>query len=232
MHSIQANLALKTVDRDIYSSLENPKGAKYDNKAKYYERVVGTKLFNRLFWGTQPSDYTNFARNAITDRKGSLLDVGCGGLTQTASLYRATANECVLADRSVEMLKIAHSRLEDGNGAIPPNIQLLQTDAFHLPFPDNTFDTLCSFGTIHLFDDKQAFVNSLLRVLKKGGRFYFLSMTTEKLIARLFMAQLRPFGEFGPLFSARQTLSLFDSEALDVKSYMKGSVIFIYGQKR
>ncbi|WP_123847838.1 class I SAM-dependent methyltransferase [Chitinophaga lutea] len=228
MHSIQA---LKTVDRDIYSSLENPKGARYDNKAKYYERVVGTRLFNRLFWGTLPSDYTNFARNAIVDTKGSVLDVGCGGLTQTASLYKTTTNECVLADRSVEMLKIARSRLMDNDGSIPSNIRLLQTDAFHLPFPHNTFDTVCSFGTIHLFDNKQEFVDGLLRVLKSGGKFYFLSMTTEKLIARLFMAQLRPFKEFGQLFSAGQTLSLFDSDRLEVKSYMKGSVIFIYGQK-
>lgn len=218
-------------DQHIRSSFPHVKGAPYDLKARYYEKLVGTKLFNRFFWGTTPDDYKAFAKDAIVGSGKEILDIGCGGLAQTAQLYLSTDNNCTLADRSVGMLKVARQRLMEKTGAMPSNIQLLQTDAFHLPFADHTFDTICSFGTIHLFDNKQEFVNETLRVLKKGGRFYYLSMTSQTLISNLFMSALRWFNEFGIVCSAEETVALFDNDALKVNSYMKGSVVFISGEK-
>ncbi|WP_212006107.1 class I SAM-dependent methyltransferase [Chitinophaga sp. HK235] len=221
----------KTIDHGIYSSLENIRGAAYDNKAKYYERLVGTESFNKLIWYCSRNDLWQFAADAILHSQGTVLDIGCGGLAQTSTLYAATANECTLFDRSVEMLKIARSRLVKQSGYLPSNISLLQGDAFHLPFENNAFDVVCSFGTIHLFDNKQDFVNETLRVLRPGGRFFFYTMTGEKLISRYFMSALRVINEFGEVYSRQQTLSLFDSAVLQTSSYMKGSVLFIYGQK-
>lgn len=145
--------------------------------------------------------------------------------------FSTTSNHCTLFDRSLEMLKIAQSRLFWEKGVLPAHIGLLQGDAFDLPFANNTFDTICSFGTIHLFDNKQDFVNEILRVLKKGGRFYCYTMTGEKIFGRAFMSLFRIIGEFGKVCSERQNLALFDNEQLQVQSYRVGSVLFIYGQK-
>ncbi|MEC5147161.1 methyltransferase domain-containing protein [Chitinophaga sp. 212800010-3] len=221
----------REIDQGIYSSLENIRGARYDNKAKYYERLVGTEAFNRIIWNCSRNELIKFAAEAILHSPGTVLDIGCGGLAQTAMLYRTTSNHCTLFDRSFEMLKIARFRLLEGGNTIPPNIRLLQGNAFELPFPDNHFDTICSFGTIHLFDNKQDFVNEILRVLKKGGRFYCYTMTGEQMIGRVFMSLFRLIREFGEVWSEQQNLSLFDSEQLQVRSYRIGSVLFIYGQK-
>lgn len=221
----------REISRGIYTCLEQPAGASYDFKAGYYERLVSTCWFNRFFWDTSRQDYQEFASRAILRTTGTVLDIGCGGLAQTAQLYRSTNNDCILLDRSLEMLKIARARLCAGNGLLPANLQLLQGDAFRLPFPDNTFDTVCSFGTIHLFDNKQEFVDKALRVLKPGGRFYFYSMAGETKISHAFMSSLRKIREFGKVYSIDQTLALFNQPLLQVQSYVIGSVVFIAGRK-
>ncbi|WP_160712573.1 class I SAM-dependent methyltransferase [Chitinophaga solisilvae] len=215
----------------ILSALENTRGAAYDNKAIFYERLVSTMLFNKLCWNVNRDDFKKFAAMPVLQSAGNVLDIGCGGLAQTADLYSRTTHICTLLDRSLEMLRIAKGRLTARCGAIPSNITLLQANAFQLPFDDSSYDTICSFGTIHLFDNKQDFLHEMLRVLKPGGKFYFYTMTNETIISRLFMELLRLFNEFGVVLSRQQTCALFDSKTLSVQHYMKGSVLFIYGQK-
>ncbi len=219
------------IAEDIYTSFQQAKSAKYDFRAPYYEWTVKSNWFNVLYWNTLPKYYTEFAKDAIINKTGKLIDIGCGGLSQTFSLYSKTNNECTLIDRSVGMLKMARKRLIKSNGKIPINIHLLQSDAFNLPFEESSFDILCSFGTIHLFDDKRKFIESILKVLKPGGYFYFLTMTNKYFNSRVFMNTLRKFGEFGTVCSVKEILELFSENKYTIGSYTKGSVLFIKGQK-
>ena len=222
---------MKLLINNIYTSFSQTESAKYDFRAPYYEWMVKSSWFNVLHWNTLPKYYTEFAKDAIINKKGKLIDVGCGGLSQTYTLYSKTKNDCTLIDRSVGMLKMARQKLLQTNGQFPTNIHLLQSDAFNLPFEENSFDVLCSFGTIHLFDDKKYFIESILKVLKPGGHFYFLTMTNKYLNSCLFMNVLRQFGEFGAVCSVKETLELFSEEEYNIESYTKGSVLFIKGQK-
>ena len=43
-------------------------------------------------------------------------------------------------------------------------------DAQNIPFPDNTFDCVCSMGVLHHVPDTQKALNEIHRVLKPGGR--------------------------------------------------------------
>lgn len=219
------------IDTDIYSVLENYTGASYDRKAKMYEKLVSNKLYNKIIWGTSPGDYKEFAENAINSSTGKLLDVGCGGLIQTAEFYKETKASCYLVDNSSEMLKIAKSRLINPGEELLKNIKLVQADAFDLPFPDKTFDTACSFGMIHLFDKKNDFIDAILSKLKVGGFFYFSSMITKRAISKLYMRQLQKINEFGQLYSEKETLALFENKNLSLNAYVKGSMLFIEGQK-
>lgn len=221
----------KKIDTDIYSVLDKYSGAAYDKKAKMYEKLVSNRTYNKIIWGTSPDDYKRFANKAIASSRGILLDAGCGGLIQTSDIYLKTINRCVLVDNSHEMLKIAKQRLTGSSDRLAEHIKLLQADVFNLPFPNNTFDTVCSFGMIHLFNEKSEFINEVLRTLKNGGSFYFSSMTTKRRVSKLYMNQLRKINEFGELFSEEQTLSLFENKHLSKKAYMKGSMLFIEGRK-
>lgn len=221
----------KWVESSLFTNLDNIKGAPYDNKAKMYERLVSSKWYNQVIWGTQPSDYTDFAREVVLNAQGLCLDIGCGGLVQTAQVYVEAQQPCILLDNSIEMLKIAKQRLINLVGKVPDNIQLLQANAFQLPFEDNTFDNIFSFGMIHLFDNKLEYIKEALRVLKTGGRFYFSSLTSDRLIGKLYIYLLQTQKEFGQALNSKQTLELFKTLNLNIQHYQKGSMVFINGKK-
>lgn len=231
MDTIKSQEGWKEIELGIFSVLDNFSGSAYDQKAAMYEKLVSSKLYNKIIWGTSPDDYKEFGKKGIFSENGSLLDVGCGGLIQTAAIYSRTKRPCTLVDSSIEMLKIAKGRLIEQTGKLPDSIQLLQADAFNLPFAENCFDTVCSFGMIHLFDNKQEYVQELLRVLKVGGTFYFSTMITHRWISKLYIQQLRKLNEFGELCSEKEILALFKEEKSRIKSYRKGSMLFIEGEK-
>ena len=231
MELIENNNKIKEIESDLFSALENIKGSAYDNKAKMYEKLVGSKLYNKLFWGTQPKDYTNFAKEAILNSTGTSLDIGCGGLIQTFDVYANSNQNYILLDHSIEMLRIAKNRLTNHCGRIPKNINLLQADAFQLPFENASFDNIVSFGMIHCFENKSDFVNETLRVLKPKGIFYFSTMTSDRLISKYYMNILRKQKEFGEPLSSQQILSLFTAKVSNIKHYKRGNMLFINGIK-
>lgn len=220
------------IEENLYSTLPNVTGAPYDGKAKAYESLVSSSIYNSIIWGTLPIDYTDFARKAILSASGSCIDVGCGGLIQTASVYSVCSQDLVLLDYSIDMLKIAKQRLMKGRTNFPANICLLQSDAFHLPFDAESFDNVCSFGLIHCFEDKQAFIDELLRVLKVNGSFHFTSLTSDRLISKYYMKLLQRKQAFGEPLSSGEILHLFDKQAVELSFYKKGSMIFISGHKK
>ncbi len=218
------------IDDNIFSSLHNIQGSAYDSKARLYEKLVSLKTYNKIIWGTLPKNYIDFAEKAILNAKGKSIDIGCGGLIQTASIYANTEQDFILLDHSIEMLKTARQRLINLCGKLPDNIKLLQADAFQLPFESGFFDSLVSFGMIHCFENKSAFINETLRVLKSDGSFHFTTMTSDRLTGKLYMNLLRKQKEFGEPLSSKQILNLFEGlKRLDY--YMKGNMIFISGIK-
>ena len=51
------------------------------------------------------------------------------------------------------------------------NAAFIQGDVGHLPFEDESFDTVVSLNGFHAFPDKEAAYAETYRVLKKGGMF-------------------------------------------------------------
>ena len=111
MNPIQQIKAIDKIDGNIHSSLgKEEMRALYDNKAKLYEKVVSSHLYNKIMWGASPTEYKEFSSKAILESKGIGLDIACGGLIQTAEFYHNTNNQCILLDNSIEMLKIGKSK--------------------------------------------------------------------------------------------------------------------------
>lgn len=232
MDPIQKLKTFNKTEEGIYQSINKKEiGTLYDNKAKAYERLVSSKLYNKIMWGTLPSDYTDFSKRAILNSDGIGLDIGCGGLVQTYQQYRATDNKFILLDNSIEMLKVGNSRLNLGAPTENNHIHLLQADAFEIPFDNNSFDKVCSFGVLHIFDNKKAFINEALRILKPKGYFYFSSLTSDRFISRMYMSFLSTQGAFGTPKTAKETLALFEN-SVHLNWYLKGSMLFGSGQKK
>jgi SAM-dependent methyltransferase len=57
-----------------------------------------------------------------------------------------------------------------------PDIRFEQMDALHPTFPDASFDTVCLANSLHHFDQPQAVLDQMLRLLRPGGRLILAEM--------------------------------------------------------
>ena len=106
-----------------------------------------------------------------------VLDVasGTGDLAKLFVDIVGDEGEVVLGDINEPMLRIGRDRLIDAG--IAANTHYVLSDGQQLAFKDNSFDCVCvSFG-LRNFTDKTAGLESMLRVLKPGGRLLILEFS-------------------------------------------------------
>jgi SAM-dependent methyltransferase len=105
-----------------------------------------------------------------------ILDVGCGdGITDLSVALRTRCRELVGIDpfRGYERLPeiIAQNGLPPD--AIPPNLRFMPEDANRLPFADDSFDVVISWGSVeHIAGGYDRALREVRRVLKPHGLFF------------------------------------------------------------
>lgn len=196
-------------------------GAPYDGRAAGYDALVGSRLYNRLIWRADPSDYVDFARHAVGSASGPLLDVGAGTALFTADAYRDSDRSMVLTDRSRDMLTRAAERIADGHG-LRPGVRFVQADAFDLPFEPEIFDTVLCQGFLHLLDDPADLIGKLLPLLRPGGRLFASSLV---LTSGFSSAYLRLLHRAGEVAAPRTADDL--AEAFGVPLRRRGSMAYL-----
>ncbi|WP_433335265.1 class I SAM-dependent methyltransferase [Spirillospora sp. CA-294931] len=102
----------------------------------------------------------------------TVLDVACGPGNVTRGLAAGVGEKGLVVglDAAPGMLAraVADSRADEPVGYVRGN-------AVQLPFEDDAFDAVCCFGALYLFDDPWAAVDSMVRVLRPGGRLIILT---------------------------------------------------------
>ncbi|MDQ4048248.1 MAG: class I SAM-dependent methyltransferase [Actinomycetota bacterium] len=133
--------SLRPASPEVLSALStHDEGAPYDRRASFYDRLIGSRVYNRLAWGASVTDYRAFAAEALAADDGPFLDAGCGTLVFTATAYRKASRPLVLVDLSLGMLRRGAERLGDAPA------MLVQADLLDLPFAPNRFSTVACFG--------------------------------------------------------------------------------------
>ncbi len=128
-----------------------------------YDRVMATVAPDI---NERTSDYLKMLRFQPGMR---ILEVGCGTgrATIDLGLYKMVGlhGQVVALDPSRALLDRLQAKIRD---AAIKNIEVVQSRAEELPFPDNTFDATCAVLSLHFTDIEQA-VAEMSRVTKPGG---------------------------------------------------------------
>lgn len=135
-------------------------------------------LMNDLMSGGVHRIWKRFTIEVSGVRKGhAVLDIagGTGDLALKFSRIVGDEGTVVLADINESMLSVGRDRLTD-RGAIS-NIDFTQCDAEALPFADHSFDCITIAFGLRNVTHKEKALESMLRVLKPGGRLLVLEFS-------------------------------------------------------
>jgi SAM-dependent methyltransferase len=217
---------LRPVEQGVWSALGGE--ARYDRRAAGYDFVVGSRLYNRLFWGSSPATYAAFARRATASATGPLLDAACGSLVFSADAYADTARPLILVDLSLGMLRAARARLA-ARGRPSDRLALVQADIHRLPFRRASFPTVMCMGAVHLFDDLAPLMSSLRRVVSGDGRLFLTSLVRHRWIGRSYLRALHAAGEVGSPRSKDELITAIQKAGTPppIESSIEGSMAFI-----
>ena len=112
-------------------------------------------------------------RNKMIDlleiqKESKVLEVACGTGRDSILIEKKLGpqGQLCLTDISQDMISKAYNKLQDSE----KNIFFATANAIHLPFPDNYFDSLFSFGGLGEFSDPSLFFKEAVRVCKKGAK--------------------------------------------------------------
>ena len=128
--------------------------------------------------------------NRVLDLAG-----GTGDLSIRFSPIVGKEGHVVLADINAAMLKVGRDRIVDRG--LQSNITVAQSDAECLPFADNCFDCVCIAYGLRNLTRKERALESILRVLKPGGKLVVLefSKPQNRFISKAYDA----FSELWPI---------------------------------
>ena len=130
---------------------------------RYLQQQEDFETHRRARYALEPYIF-DFAK--FRDARGlKVLEVGVGMGADYMEWLKAGAL-AVGVDLSEASIERARRRSELAE--FQPDLQV--ADAERLPFPDNSFDVVYSYGVMHHSPDTQACVGQALRVLKPGGQ--------------------------------------------------------------
>jgi ubiquinone/menaquinone biosynthesis C-methylase UbiE len=145
-------------------------GPAYDKMSLWYDLISG------------PSErrYRNAGVIMLAPKDGeNILEVGCGTGHSVLSIAKAIGEKGKVTafDLSVKMLEKTRKRLL--KTGFTDRAEIVQGDAFELPFQDAMFDAVFMSFTLELFDtgDIPVVLTQCLKVLKPGGRLIIVAMS-------------------------------------------------------
>jgi ubiquinone/menaquinone biosynthesis C-methylase UbiE len=127
------------------------------------------------------------------------IGVGLGADHQMFAQNGAILHGCDLTERAIQHTR---QRLE----LFKLRSELREADAENLPYPNNEFDMVYSWGVIHHSPDTQKAANEIHRVLKSGGKAKVMIYNKRSMIGlmlwiRYGLMKFKPFASLSYIYS-------------------------------
>ena len=111
--------------------------------------------------------------------QGKVLDVGTGfGMLSITLAQRNPAVEVVGLDISSAMTE--EGRRVVARKGLAPRVSFETADARAMPFPDDHFDGVISYGSLHHWSEPELVFNEINRVRKPGGVIYVADLRRDQ----------------------------------------------------
>jgi ubiquinone/menaquinone biosynthesis C-methylase UbiE len=173
-------------------------------------------------------DKKTFFNGWFQDKKGKLLEAGCGVGNRVVILskfgYDVTGIEI-----SKERFEIAQKNIKKYH----VKAKLLLGDIRKMPFADESFDIIFCDGVVEHFPDSDKGVKECYRVLKKGGKamisvpnkitFFEINKKLQILLGKLLHKKIWSSG-YERSFIKRRFEKILTNEGFKIKGYYKTEV--------
>lgn len=160
-----------------------------------------------------------------------VLEVGCGRGVGTEIIFEQFgAREVYACSLDPEMAGLARQRL---SAYLPGRLRLGTGDVTRIDAKEESFDAVVDFGILHHVPDWQAAVAEIHRVLRPGGRFFFLEVTRQALDRYLYRKLFEHPAE--NRFSPAEFVAELEHHSIAVPHVVErffGDFIFGVGQAR
>jgi len=186
--------------------------------------IVGAAPSRSAGWFAEVEQYRYseephiFAAAQFTRFRGKdVLEIGVGAGCDHLQFARAGArcHGVDLTDAAIETTR-QHLALHGLQS------RLQRADAERLPFPDQSFDAVYSWGVIHHSERPEAIVREIHRVLRPGGQFIGMMYSRHSLVAYKLWIR-RALLEAKPLRSLSDVI-LNHMESVGTKAYTKAEL--------
>lgn len=155
------------------------------------------------------------------------LDLACGTGVFTRPLARKSESFIVGLDLSRPMLKHAQ-RLAEASDI--QNVQFVRASAFSMPFVDGAFPYVNCCGALHLFDNPDAALGEIHRILRPGG-FLCVQTTIRPNRSAGFAYFLERFIRFG-FFNENELREQISGHGFDILESERHRISFTFIAKR
>lgn len=133
----------------------------YSKESLKYHSLRYESYYGRIF-----NQFHGMVLSSLLPKNGFGLEVACG-TGHSTELIALRVDKLIACDMTPAMMDQAISRVEK----FRDKCSFLETDAFSLPFQDESFDVVIATRFLHLFDSEMqtSALTEMLRVLKKDG---------------------------------------------------------------
>ncbi|BBD62727.1 putative methyltransferase (plasmid) [Nostoc sp. HK-01] len=153
---------------------------------RFYSQVIFPRL---LDWSLSDPVLAKYRQELLADVTGEVLEIGFGtGLNLL--YYPSRIRKITTVDVNPGMNALANKRISNSD----ITVEQLLLSSENLPMADNTFDSVISTWTLCSIANVQQAIQEIYRVLKPGGRFFFLEHgLSEKPNVQVWQHRLTPF---------------------------------------